>query len=336
MVVASKFQTGFDEPLLAGMFLDKPVMDKNAVQTLSRLNRCYEGKSKVIVIDFTNNTANILKAFNKYRKGTPYEATPPDEQKVIQLYQGIIERGLFTDADASQFVELLKQGQDAVIQTEVNRCRQRFLFQYDDLTERKAYVYELAKLVKAFNFLSSFYHYEEAIEQFVLFAEFIQPQLIKEGSESELMKAIGQVKLIKANVTYKGITENQPGGIKETPRSGGGNATPSPVAKSSIKSTIDEIKERYPISDEEALIIREVCEEKQADETILLTIQRNKDKTNFLNDVYKPQIRQSIEQAYSQRGHDDEIYEDKYTDDGAIFDMMAHSVLVYGLSQSVY
>ncbi len=336
MVVASKFQTGFDEPLLAGLFLDKPVMDKNAVQTLSRLNRCYEGKSRVIIIDFTNNTANILKAFNKYRKGTPYEATPPDEQKVIQLYQGIIERGLFSDDDASQFVGLLTQGQDAVIQTAVNLCRQRFLFQYDDLTQRKAYVYELAKLVKAFNFLSSFYHYEEPIEQFVLFAEFIQPQLIKEGSTSDLMKAIGQVKLIKANVTYKGITENQPGGIKETPRSGGGNATPTPVAKSSIKSTIDEIKKRYSISDEEALIIREVCEEKQADEIILLTIQRNKNKTKYLNDVYKPQIRQSIEQAYSQRGHDDEIYEDKYTDDGAIFDMMAHSVLVYGLSQSVY
>ena len=101
MIVASKFQTGFNEPLLVGMFLDKPVMDKTAVQTLSRLNRCCDGKTKVIVIDFTNNTANILKAFNKYRKGTPYEATAPDEQKVIQLYQGIIERGLFSDKDAS-------------------------------------------------------------------------------------------------------------------------------------------------------------------------------------------------------------------------------------------
>lgn len=332
LVVASKFQTGFDEPLLAGMFLDKPVMDKNAVQTLSRLNRCYEDKSKVLVIDFTNNTANILKAFNKYRKGSPYEATPPDQQKVIRLYQAIIERGLFTDSDASQFVELLKQGNDAVIQTAVNRCRQRFLFRYDDLTERKAYVYELAKLVKAFNFLSSFYHYEEAIEQFVLFAEFIHPQLIKQGSESELMKAISKVKLIKANVKYKGVAENQPGAIKE-PRTGSGNSTPSPVVKTSIQATIDGIKERYPITDDEALIIREVCEEKQTDETILLTTQRNKNSPRFLNDVHKPDIRRSIEEAYSQRGHNDEIYEDKYTDDGAIFDMMAHSVLVYGLNQ---
>ncbi len=332
MVVASKFQTGFNEPLLAGMFLDKPVMDKNAVQTLSRLNRCYEGKSKVIVIDFTNNTTNILKAFNKYRKGTPYEATPPDEQKVIQLYQGIIDCGLFTDTDAIKFVELLKQGVDAVIQTEVNRYRQRFLFKCEGLIERKAYVYELAKLVKAFNFLSSFYQYEETIEQFVLFAEFIQSQLIKEGSVSELMKAISKVKLIKANVTYLGVTENQPGTIKE-PRMGGGNHTPHPIPKTSIQATIENIKEKYPISDEEALIIREVCDEKQKDETILLTIQLNKNKARFLHEVYKPQIRYSIEEAYSQRGHNNELYEDKYADDGAIFDMMANSVLNFGLNQ---
>ncbi|QWF71614.1 type I restriction endonuclease subunit R [Methylomonas paludis] len=334
MIVASKFQTGFNEPLLVGMFLDKPVMDKTAVQTLSRLNRCCDGKTKVIVIDFTNNTANILKAFNKYRKGTPYEATVPDEQKVILLYQGIIERGLFTDSDASHFEKLLKLGQDAVLQTEVNRCRQRFLFQYEGLTERKAYVYELAKLVKAYNFLSSFYQYDEAIERFVLFAEFIQPQLIKEGSESELMRAIGKVKLIKASVTYKGVSENRAGEIKEPRTGGGGNRTPQPVVKTSIQATIDEIKEKYPISDAEALIIREVCEEKQADQTILLSIQRNINRMHYLNEVYKPEIRKSIELAYIQRGHNDELYKDEYVDDGAIFDMMAHTVLSYGLAQA--
>ena len=53
MIVANKFQTGFDQPLLAGMFLDKPVVDRNAVQTLSRLNRCHEGKDRVVVVDFT-------------------------------------------------------------------------------------------------------------------------------------------------------------------------------------------------------------------------------------------------------------------------------------------
>ena len=67
MIVANKFQTGFDQPLLAGMFLDKPVMDRNAVQTLSRLNRSHDGKDRVVVVDFTNNAKAILKAFVKYR-----------------------------------------------------------------------------------------------------------------------------------------------------------------------------------------------------------------------------------------------------------------------------
>lgn len=335
MVVASKFQTGFNEPLLAGMFLDKPVMDKNAVQTLSRLNRCHEGKGKAIVVDFTNNTANILKAFNKYRQGTPYQATEPDQQKVIDLYQGIIDQGLFTDKDASQFVELLEQGNDAVIQSKVALLRQRFLFRFETMEERKAYVFELAKLVKAYNFLSSFYHYDETIEQFVLFAEFIQPQLIKQGSESELMKEISKIKLIKANVTYLGVTENQAGTIKEPRKPGGGNSTPKPVVKTTIQATIDEIREKFSISDEEALIIRQVCEQKQADQTILQTIRLNKDRTSFLNSVYKQQIRESIEQSYIAMGHDEELYRDEYVDDGAIFDMMANSVLNFGLVQMI-
>jgi type I restriction enzyme, R subunit len=58
MVVANKFQTGFDQPLLAGMFLDKPVFDRNAVQTVSRLNRCYERKNDVAeCIDIQVNRA---------------------------------------------------------------------------------------------------------------------------------------------------------------------------------------------------------------------------------------------------------------------------------------
>ena len=69
MVVANKFQTGFDQPLLAGMFLDKPVVDRNAVQTVSRLNRCHEGKKDVVVVDFTNNATAILKAFRQIPQG---------------------------------------------------------------------------------------------------------------------------------------------------------------------------------------------------------------------------------------------------------------------------
>jgi len=96
MIVANKFQTGFDQPLLAGMFLDKPVMDRNAVQTLSRLNRCHDEKKDVVVVDFTNNAKAILKAFAKYRKGTPFEQEEPDRETCLKLYTEIQTAGVFT------------------------------------------------------------------------------------------------------------------------------------------------------------------------------------------------------------------------------------------------
>ena len=69
MVVANKFQTGFDQPLLAGMFLDKPVVDRNAMQTVSRLNRSHEGKQDVVVVAFTNTADAIRKALREVQEG---------------------------------------------------------------------------------------------------------------------------------------------------------------------------------------------------------------------------------------------------------------------------
>src|SRR5205814_3347574 len=95
MIVGNKFQTGFDQPLLAGMFLDKAVVDRNAVQTLSRLNRSHEGKKDVVVVDFTNNAKAILKAFQKYRKGTPFVPEEPDDKLCPKLYAEILTAGIF-------------------------------------------------------------------------------------------------------------------------------------------------------------------------------------------------------------------------------------------------
>ena len=59
MVVANKYQTGFDEPLLHTMYVDKKLQDVTAVQTLSRLNRTYPGKNSTFVLDFENTEEDI-------------------------------------------------------------------------------------------------------------------------------------------------------------------------------------------------------------------------------------------------------------------------------------
>ena len=66
LLVANKFQTGFDQPLLCGMYVDKRLAGIQAVQTLSRLNRAYPGKDTTYILDFVNEPEDVLAAFKTY------------------------------------------------------------------------------------------------------------------------------------------------------------------------------------------------------------------------------------------------------------------------------
>ncbi|WP_425059177.1 hypothetical protein SCACP_38520 [Sporomusa carbonis] len=84
MIVANKFQTGFDQPKLVAMYLDKKLSNVDAVQTLSRLNRTYPGKDRTFVIDFVNDPEQIVEAFRQYYQGAAIE-TVQDPNVVYQL-----------------------------------------------------------------------------------------------------------------------------------------------------------------------------------------------------------------------------------------------------------
>lgn len=326
MVVANKFQTGFDQPLLAGMFLDKPVVDRNAVQTVSRLNRCHEGKDKVVVVDFTNNAKAILKAFAKYRKGTPFEPEEPDHEQCVKLYEEILAVNVFTQNDAEQFVQLMNTGTDAQVQTAVNDLRNTFQDKLTSPDDRKAYVYLLARFAKTFHFLTCFFTYPPEIKQYATFAEYIGPQLVKQGTISELMKHIRQTEVIKAAVEYQGEEIFTGGEIKRKPRKGKKSAGPPPK-KVSIHDMIKLIREKFEISDEEALYIRQVTEEKTADPDIHNTVETHRDDKVYLEGAYKKQVNDEIQVTYNDLARYEELSDPKYTDTGGIFDIMAVTVI---------
>ncbi|MCX6910887.1 MAG: DEAD/DEAH box helicase family protein [Verrucomicrobia bacterium] len=325
MVVASKFQTGFDQPLLAGMFLDKPVVDRNAVQTVSRLNRCHEGKKDVVVVDFTNNAAAILKAFQKYRKGTPFEPEEPDKDLCPKLYTEILETGVFTQKDAADFVKLAATGTDAQMQFFVSALRTRFQAKIADTEGRKAFVYLLARYVKAFHFLTCFFSYAAELKEFATFAEYVGPQLIKLGSISDLMKQIRETEVTKAAVEYQGVTTSG-GTVKLKP--GKGKKGVGPVQKKvSVQDMIDEIREKFKITDEEALYIKEVTQEKIADPVIRTTVIAHRGDRNYLEGAYRGQVHGEIRDTYDERSRYNELANPDYTREGGIFDIMAVTVI---------
>jgi type I restriction enzyme R subunit len=105
LLVAEKYQTGFDQPLLQTMYVVKRLAGVQAVQTLSRLNRMATGKARTFVLDFANEEDEIYNAFKPY-----YEATPIDEQpdphRLTELQHQLLEWAIFTPDDVNAFAEV--------------------------------------------------------------------------------------------------------------------------------------------------------------------------------------------------------------------------------------
>jgi type I restriction enzyme R subunit len=325
MIVANKFQTGFNQPLLAGMFLDKPVIGRNAVQTVSRLNRDYQDKKDVVVVDFTNNAKGILKAFAQYRQGTPFEPEEPSKELCLKLYSKILETEVFKQSDAVEFLNRLSAGTDAEIQSFVNSLRTQFQTKISSLEDRKAFAYLLSRFVKSFHFLTCFFSYHEDIQVFAKFAEYVGPQLIKQGALSDLMKQIRRTEVIKAAVEYQGVTQ----GVSEgTIKQGHGRkGTGVPPKKLSVQDMISEIQTKFQISDEEALYIKQVTQEKIADPAIHQTVKTHSEDRIFLEGAYRGQVNGEIQKSYITLGRYEELSDLKYTDTGGIFDIMSVTVI---------
>jgi type I restriction enzyme R subunit len=104
LLVANKFQTGFDQPLLCGMYVDKRLDGIQAVQTLSRLNRAHPGKDTTFVLDFRNKPADILAAFKTYY-GTATLETTTDPNLVFSLRAKLDAAGHYDDFEVDAVVE---------------------------------------------------------------------------------------------------------------------------------------------------------------------------------------------------------------------------------------
>jgi type I restriction enzyme R subunit len=109
LVVASKFQTGFDQPLLHTMYVDKKLGGVNAVQTLSRLNRVHPGKSETMVLDFANEAEEIQKGFQPYYEKTLLER-PTDPNLLYDLQTRLVGFEIYTLVDVEAFARIWFSG----------------------------------------------------------------------------------------------------------------------------------------------------------------------------------------------------------------------------------
>ena len=106
LLVANKFQTGFDQPLLCGMYVDRRLDGIQAVQTLSRLNRCHPGKDTTYVVDFVNDPNDILAAFKTYY-ATAELAEATDPNLILDLKTKLDAQGHYDEFEIDRVVTVL-------------------------------------------------------------------------------------------------------------------------------------------------------------------------------------------------------------------------------------
>ena len=139
LLVANKFQTGFDQPLLCGMYVDKKLGGIQAVQTLSRLNRAHPGKDTTYILDFVNEADDILAAFKTYYETAQLEAAT-DPNLVFDLRAKLDASGHYDsfEVDRVAQVELDPKGTQAQLNAAIAPVADRLLKRYKALQVEKA------------------------------------------------------------------------------------------------------------------------------------------------------------------------------------------------------
>jgi type I restriction enzyme R subunit len=158
LICADKFQTGYDEPLLQAMYVDKPLGGIQAVQTLSRLNRAAPGKKRVFVLDFQDNADAVQAAFADYYK-TTLLSQETDSNKLHDLRNDLDKLGVYTWSLVEEFVALFLSNSDRdALQPILNHCRQIYSEQLNE-DDQVAFKSKAKAFVRSYDFLATILTY---------------------------------------------------------------------------------------------------------------------------------------------------------------------------------
>ncbi|WP_344209259.1 type I restriction endonuclease subunit R [Kribbella sancticallisti] len=269
LVVADKYQTGFDQPLLTTMYVEKPLAGVAAVQTLSRLNRTHPLKNQedLFVLDFANNAEDIQEAFKPYYEEAV--TTPVDENLLYQKQRAVMDHQLIVESEMQAFVDgyLASQPSSAVeaggrsweqkhagLYRHVDPAAERFKkLAAEDHDAAELFRSDLSDYVRKYGFLSQVIQYTDAeLERLYLFGKHLLNRL---PARQNPALDIGEVDLTHLRVSKTGEHDVglEPEGEQELPGfdEGGGGIVKDPKT-ALLSELIDDFNNRYGLGLSEA------------------------------------------------------------------------------------
>jgi type I restriction enzyme R subunit len=311
LLVANKFQTGFDQPLLCGMYVDRRLAGIQAVQTLSRLNRAHPGKDTTYVLDFVNSSEEVLAAFKTYYDTAELESVT-DPNLVYDLRAKLDASGHYDEFEVERVVTVemnpkAKQGDlIAAIEPVADRLLRRFKQARERLLAARAkkddkaaeeanseinamvlFRADMGVYQRMYSFLSQIFDYgNTAIEKRFVFYRRLIP-LLEFGRERE---GIDLSKVMLTHHSLKQIGQLLPLGNDDAPKLKGFEEAGSGSIHEKEKARLDEIISKVndlfegDLTDEDQLVyVNNVIKGKLLESQELIVQATNNTKAQFSN-----------------------------------------------------
>lgn len=247
LIVAEKYQTGFDEPLLHTMFVDKKLSGVKAVQTISRLNRTCRGKQDTFVLDFVNSAEDIQKAFEPYYEETVLERET-DPNVVYDLKNTLDEYRVYQQIEINSFADMWysAENQEYADLGKLKAKIQPALDRFDALESEKQDIFQstLSRFNRIYSFITQVCRFfDKELHKFSIYAKFLSMMFPKGRSENVYVDD-------KVLLEYYKLEKNFDGSIKLEPTDEGftpitGEAGRREKQKDPLTIIIDKINEKY-------------------------------------------------------------------------------------------
>ncbi len=287
LIVAEKFQTGYDEPLLHTMYVDKPLSGIKAVQTLSRLNRAHPKKHDTFVLDFQNDADIIQQAFEPYYRTTILSAET-DPNKLHDLKADLDGAQVYTWMQVEQLVERYVGGAErSQLDPILDGCVGTYVEQLDE-DGQVDFKGKAKAFVRTYGFLSAVLPYTNADwEKLSIFLNFLIPKL-PAPKEEDLSKGILEAidmdsYRVEVKSTLAIALADQDGEVEPVPTSGGGRKPEPELDRLSniLKSFNDQFGNiDWKDADKIRMVIAEEIPAKVAADRAYQNAKQNSDKQN--------------------------------------------------------
>lgn len=316
LIVAEKYQTGFDEPLLHTMIVDKKLRSVKCVQTLSRLNRTAYGKEDTYVLDFMNEQEEVKEAFQPFYQETKLEGDLSYDL-IYQKKRDLRQFGIYHDSDVEKVAEAYnKYTNEVQCVASIMACMHSVLQDYSQLSEDAQYEFRrgLRSFAKWYAHIGQIVRlYDLSLHKEYVFARFLIPILPK--TPTLRVDIEGKIRMVyyKLQETGSGsIPLAQTDGVLEVPTdtAGGGGADDK-------KETLDDLLQRINdamdgnFTEANKVAARTILSMLQANASLAASA-RNSNKKVFVDTIFRGSFEKATRDCYkkSMEGFEDLMRDD--------------------------